>query len=223
MPSIVTATELRTILGVSSSLYSDAYLNDIIDSSESVILPMLVTYKAPIAAAELSDNVATIKTQGDHPFSIGQSVVIAGVSATFNGTKTITGISDDHTELTYAQTAADVDMFNVIPAGSATLTGASTYVGNSAVESAVLSVCVQIFQNRTAGGGSIEGVDFSVTPFRMSRGLFSSVTGLLGQYLDVASSGVDALHLAEAIGKDLYPAPPVDPEPVQMAELCRTF
>jgi hypothetical protein len=185
MPSIVTAAQLRAILGVSASLYNDAYLDDIIDTSESVILPMLVTYKAPIAAAKLSDNVATIKTQGDHPFSIGQSVVIAGVSATFNGTKTITGVSDDHTEFTYVLVGSDVDLFNVIPAGSATLTGASTYVGNAAVESAVLSICVQVFQNRTAGGGAIEGIDFSVTPFRMSRQLFSAVSGLLGQYLDV--------------------------------------
>lgn len=185
MPTIVTASELRAILGVSSSLYSDAYLNDIIDACENVLLPMLVTYKAPIAKAELNDNVATIVTQGEHPFSVGQSVVIAGVNATFNGTKTITDISDDHLEFTYAETAADVVLFNVIPAGSATLTGASTYVGNAAVESAVLSVCVQIFQNRTAGGGAIEGVDFTVTPFRMSRGLLSSVAGLLGPYLDV--------------------------------------
>ena len=133
----------------------------------------------------MSDNVATIITQGDHPFSVGQSVVIAGVSATFNGTRTITAVNDEKTDFSYALTAADVDRFNVIPAGSATLTGASTYVGNSAVESAVLSVSVQVFQNRTAGGGAIEGVDFSVTPFRMSRGLLSSVTGLLGQYLDV--------------------------------------
>jgi hypothetical protein len=185
MPTIVTASELRTILGVSSSLYNDAYLNDIIDATESIILPMLVTYKAPIAAAELSDNVATIITQGEHPFSVGQSVVIAGVSATFNGTKTVTDVSDDHLEFSYAQTASDVIQFNVIPAGSATLTGASTYVGNAAVEAAVLSVAVQIFQNRTAGGGAIEGVDFAVTPFRMSRGLLSSVSGLLGPYLDV--------------------------------------
>lgn len=185
MPTIVLASELRAILGVSSSLYSDAYLNDIIDTTESVVLPMLVTYKAPIAAAELSDDVATIITQGEHPFSVGQSVVIAGVSATFNGTRTITDVSDDKLEFTFAVTAADVTKFNVIPAGSATLTGASTYVGNPAVESAILSVAVQVFQNRTAGGGSIEGVDFSVTPFRMSRGLLSSVTGLLGQYLDV--------------------------------------
>jgi hypothetical protein len=185
MPTIVTASELRTILGVSSSLYNDAYLNDIIDATESIILPMLVTYKAPIAAAKLSDNVATIITQGEHPFSVGQSVVIAGVSATFNGTKTVTDVSDDHLEFSYAQTASDVIQFNVIPAGSATLTGASTYVGNAAVEAAVLSVAVQIFQNRTAGGGAIEGVDFAVTPFRMSRGLLSSVSGLLGPYLDV--------------------------------------
>lgn len=185
MPTIVTANELRAVLGVSGSLYNDAYLNDIIDSTEAVILPMLVTYKAPIAAAELSDNVATITTQGDHPFSVGQSVIIAGVSATFNGTRIITAISDDKTQFSYAVTAANVNKFNVIPAGSAILTGASTYVGNAAVESAILSVSVQIFQNRTAGGGAIEGVDFTVTPFRMSRGLLSSVSGLLGPFLDV--------------------------------------
>jgi len=44
MPTIVTATELRTILGVSSSLYPDAYLNDIVDASENLVLPMLVTF-----------------------------------------------------------------------------------------------------------------------------------------------------------------------------------
>lgn len=185
MPAIVTASQLRSILGVSASLYNDAYLDDVLDSAESVILPMLVTYKSPVAKAELSDNVATFTTQGDHPFSVGQSVVVAGISATFNGTHTVTDVSDDHTQFTAAITAADVKQFNVIPAGSATLSGASTYVGNSAVESAVLSVSVQIFQNRTAGGGAIEGVDFTVTPFRMSRGLLSSVSGLLGPYLDV--------------------------------------
>lgn len=185
MPTIVLASELRAILGVSSSLYSDAYLNDIINTTESIILPMLVTYKAAIANAELADDIAIIGTQGEHPFSVGQSVVIAGVNATFNGTKTITDVADDKLSFTYALVGADTTQFNVIPAGSATLTGASTYVGNPAVESAILSVAVQVFQNRTAGGGAIEGVDFTVTPFRMSRGLLSSVSGLLGQYLDV--------------------------------------
>ena len=63
MPAIVTASSLRSILGVSASLYDDKYLNDIIDTTESVILPMLVTYKSPVAKAELDDNVATFTTQ----------------------------------------------------------------------------------------------------------------------------------------------------------------
>ena len=47
MPTVVTATELRSVLGVSVSLYSDAYLNDIINASEAVILPMLQELEAP--------------------------------------------------------------------------------------------------------------------------------------------------------------------------------
>lgn len=204
MPTIVTATQLRAVLGVSSSLYNDAYLDDIIDSCELILLPMLVTYKSPIAKVKRENGIATFTTQGDHPFSVGQSVVITGVNATFNGTHTITAVGPEffynfpsfpnvvavdvsllNLEFSVALAGADVTQFNVIPAGTAALSGASTYVGNSAVESAVLSVCVQIFQNRTAGGGAIEGVDFTVTPFRMSRGLLSSVAGLLGPYLDV--------------------------------------
>jgi hypothetical protein len=204
MPTIVTSNQLRAVLGVSSSLYNDAYLDDIIDSCEAILLPMLVTYKSPIAQVKRENGVATFTTQGDHPFSIGQSVVITGVNATFNGTHTITAVGPEffynfpsfpnvvavdvsllNLEFSVALAGADVTKFNVIPAGTAALSGASTYVGNSAVESAVLSVCVQIFQNRTAGGGAIEGVDFTVTPFRMSRGLLSSVAGLLGPFMDV--------------------------------------
>lgn len=187
MPSIVLASELRAILGVSSSLYNDAYLNDIIDTAENVILPMLVKYAAPIGAAELSDNVATFVTVGEHKFSEGQSVVIAGVSATFNGTRTITAVGDDLQTFTAAITASDVSEFNVIPSGSATLVGAATYVGNPNVESAVLATAVEVFQSRTAAGGQIEGVDFQVTPYRLGRSLFNRVSGLLGSYLDVDS------------------------------------
>lgn len=110
MPTIVTASELRSILGVSTSLYSDAYLNDIINASEIVVLPMLETLTAP-----------------------------------------------------------------------------ATYVGNSAVESAVLAVSVEIFQSRTAPGGQIEGVDFVSTPYRMGQSLFNRVKGLLGGLIDPAS------------------------------------
>jgi hypothetical protein len=187
MPTIITASELRTVLGVSSSLYSDSILNDIIDTSETVVLPLLVKYFAPIGRAELVSNVAIFTTVGEHKFDIGQSVVVAGVSATLNATYTITDVSEDLTEFSVAKTNADILPFNVIPSGTATLSSASTYVGNSAVEQAVIVVSVEVFQSRTAAGGQIEGVDFAPSPYRMGRSLYSRVSGLLGSYIDVES------------------------------------
>ena len=186
MASIVSVAELRSILGVSSALYNDAYLTDIIDTAEQVILPMLTRYAQPIDAVELEDNVATYHTLGAHEFSLTQSVVITGCGSPFNGTFTITAVPDDY-EFSVALTNADILKKNVIPSGLATLSGASTYVGVSAVESAVLVVSVEVFQSRVAPGGQIEGVDFSPTPFRMGRSLFNRCVGLLGPYIDVES------------------------------------
>jgi len=208
MASIVTVAELRSILGVSTSLYSDAYLTDVIDTSEAVILPMLVKYASPISKVQLENNIATYAVLGNNNFSEGQSVVITGCGSPFNGTFTILessnlnyddvvinsnqrifidGVySDFNAFFTVAITNADISDRNVIPSGLATLSGAATYVGVPAVESAVLAVAVEVFQSRIAPGGQIEGVDFtSVSPYRLGRSLFNRVSGLLGQYLDV--------------------------------------
>lgn len=208
MASIVTVAELRSILGVSTSLYSDAYLTDVIDTSEAVILPMLVKYASPISKVQLESNIATYAVLGNNNFSEGQSVVITGCGSPFNGTFTILESSnldfddivinsnqrifidglykDFNAYFTVAITNADILERNVIPSGLATLSGAATYVGVSAVESAVLAVAVEVFQSRIAPGGQIEGVDFtSVSPYRLGRSLFNRVSGLLGQYLDV--------------------------------------
>ena len=205
MPTIITATQLRSVLGVSSALYNDAYLNQIIDSAEAIILPMLVSYDAPIGGTQLRDNVATIYTVGVHPFNVGQSVVISGVGTPYNGTRTITSVNFDQivlntignivdtraqtdrqqfTIFTFDLTNADINYRNVIPSGKALLSNASTYVGNPAVESAMYVVSTEIFQSRTASGGQIEGQDFSPTPYRMGRSLLSRVTGLLAPFMD---------------------------------------
>jgi hypothetical protein len=187
MPTIITATQLRSVLGVSSSLYDDTYLNQIIDTAETVILPMLVTFKSPVQKVSLTDNVATFTTLGIHEFTEGQSVVITGCGTPYNGTRTI--LADNLGEYTFsaAITNADINEANVIPSGVATLSGASTYVGNAAVQSAVYTVSVEVFQARLAGGGQIEGVDFTATPFRMGRSLFNKCVGLLGSYMDTDS------------------------------------
>jgi len=185
MPTIITATELRSVLGVSSSLYDDTYLNGIIDTSESVILPMLVSYKSYIEKTELTTNVATFTTLGIHEFTEGQSVVIAGCGTPYNGTRTV--LADNLGQYTFSASITNADLLevNVIPSGTATLSSASTYVGNQSVRSAVFVVSVEVFQSRVAAGGQIEGVDFSPTPFRMGRSLFNRCVGLLGAYIDV--------------------------------------
>ena len=187
MPSIITATQLRSVLGVSSSLYNDAYLDQIIDTAESVILPMLVTFKAPVQKVSLTDNVATFTTLGIHEFTQGQSVVITGCGAPYNGTRVV--LADNLGEYTFSASITNADLLeaNVIPSGTATLSGASTYVGNAAVQSAVYTVSVEVFQARLAGGGQIEGIDFASTPFRMGRSLFNKCVGLLGAYMDTES------------------------------------
>ena len=91
MPAIITVASLRQVLGVSVSLYSDAYLEGIIDSAEQVILPLLTANQNSVAAVYLQNNVAYYITQKPNTFVAGQSVVITGcVPATFNGTKTVT-------------------------------------------------------------------------------------------------------------------------------------
>lgn len=189
MPSIVSASELRTILGVSSSLYSDAYLDGIINSAEQVILPMLTANQAAIAEVYLTNNVAYYVTQRPHYFVEGQSVVASGiVPSTFNGTITVTNTLVSPYIFTAAKTNADIAIRGVIPAGVAYLSGASAailYASTAAVEQAILVVSVEIFQSVVAPGGQIEGVDFQPSPFRMGRSLMNRVVGLLSPYVDV--------------------------------------
>ena len=189
MPSIITAASLRAVLGVSSSLYSDAYLDEIIGSAEGVILPMLTANQAAIAEVYLTSNVAYYVTQRPHYFVEGQSVVASGiVPTTFNGTITITDDITNPYIFSAALVNADIDIRGVIPAGVAYLSGANAatlYASTDAVESAVTIVSVEIFQSITAAGGQIEGVDFTPSPYRMGRSLMNRVIGLLSPYIDV--------------------------------------
>jgi len=186
MPSIVTAAQLRAVLGVSSSLYNDAYLNEIINTSEAVILPMLVANTSAVNAYKLDTNVAYYYTNREHHFVAGQSVIVTGLPAPFSATVTV--VTAGAYYFTAAVTSANVTLRDIIPNGSATLSGysaAEIYAGNDAIESAILAVSVEVFQSRVAAGGQIEGVDFASTPYRMGRSLTNRVSTLLTPFLDM--------------------------------------
>jgi hypothetical protein len=186
MPSIVTAAQLRAVLGVSSSLYNDAYLNEIVNTSEAVILPMLVANTSAVNAYKLDTNVAYYYTNREHHFVAGQSVIVTGLPAPFSATVTV--VTAGAYYFTAAITNANVTLRDIIPNGSATLSGysaAEIYAGNDAIESAILAVSVEVFQSRVAAGGQIEGVDFASTPYRMGRSLTNRVSTLLTPFLDM--------------------------------------
>ena len=192
MPSIVTASQLRTVLGVSVPLYSNDYLNEVINTAEAVILPMLVANVSAVNACKLDKNVAYYYTEREHYFVTGQVVLVAGLPAPFTGNGnnplSVTVVDAGQFYFTGALVNADIARRAIIPTGTATLTGKSAadiYAGNDAIESAILAVSVEVFQSRVAAGGQIEGLDFTATPYRMGRSLTNRVSTLLMPFLDV--------------------------------------
>jgi hypothetical protein len=186
MPSIVTASQLRTVLGVSVSLYSDSYLDEIINTSEAVILPMLVANTSAIQSYKLDSNVAYFYTQRNHHFVAGQTVIVTGLPAPFTATHTVVSVTPY--SFTAALTSSNVTLREIIPMGTATLQGysaADLYATSAPIESAILAVSVEVFQSRVAAGGEIQGVDFASTPYRMGRSLTNRVSTLLQPFLDV--------------------------------------
>ena len=187
--SIVTPSELRSVLGVSSSLYNDTYLQKIIDTSELTILPLLVSYSSAVTHRRIASNVATLTTNTPHNYIVGSSVVVATVDATFNGTYTVIAVNGEF-EFSYAKTNADIAFNAVIPHGMTYLSGydaATIYASNPAVYEAIIVVSVEVFQSITAAGGQIEGIDFQPTPYRMGRSLLNRVVGILGKSLDTGA------------------------------------
>ena len=189
MPNIVSAQELRNVLGVSVSLYPDSYLDDIINTAEAAVLPMLVAHSSAVAQYEVENNILYIYTVRPHRFVTGQSVVVNNVASGIDATYTITS---NYTASPYVFTAAkvtaDITLRAVIPNGSATLVGKSAadiYANTDAVENAVIMTSSEIFQAKTAAGNSIDGVDFQVSPWRMSRQLVARVSALLAPFMDV--------------------------------------
>lgn len=95
------------------------------------ILPVSVYVKKSVTASvsnkALTSNVATLTTSAVHNLFAGDSVVISGVDATFNGTYTITSVPTTAT-FTYAKTNSNVASTAVSPVGLATAANTIFYL-----------------------------------------------------------------------------------------------
>jgi hypothetical protein len=186
MPNVISAASLRQVLGVSESMYSDEYLDQIINSAESILLPLLVAYSSAVDSYQIKDDKIYFYTTRANLFVQGQSVVVTGCGD-YDATYTVDARSSDVYEFTASVDAANTIITPVIPAGLAVLDGSSAaeiYQNNDAIKSALLGLSTDIFQAVIAPGSTAEGVDFAQTIFRTGRSMINRQMGLLYPYLD---------------------------------------
>jgi hypothetical protein len=183
--SLCTVAELKAALGV-GSLYADATLQEVCDAADNVLLPMLWKNQKYITS---HGNVGTVGTLyfdepiGDY-FYVGQSVVISGAGTKYNGTKTITGISDYSFTVTTSHTS-DNPVHSIRPYGIAAGETYADYTAIPAIQLAALMISESIWQSRQSNSGNNMSPDGSMGSFyAMSTQLLSRIRGLIAPYLD---------------------------------------
>ena len=199
--TFVTVAELRANLGI-GTLYTDPIVEEVCSSAEDLIQSQLWYNRAPVVSTGLQNNVATIVIANPGLFVTGQNVVIASSGATYNGTRTITGMGPysvanggqwmtwpynypkGYSFLQFAITASNDPQHLVQPYGIMTGPDHKTdsYATTPAVREAAMMLAVDIWQARQVptGGVSIDG--FSPNPYRMGYQLLGKISGLLSPY-----------------------------------------
>ena len=183
--SLTTVAELRSALGV-GSLYSDATLQEVCDASDAVILPMLWAKDYYAIAHEKTTTTATLYVEDIHDFIVGDVVVITNCGSAWNGTKTITAVSDY--SITYTISAASAtDKNSLMPYGKVAGDVTTDWTADSAVQEAALMISVDIWQARQVSNSGGVSPDFTPSPYRMGSTLLARIRGLITHALDPRS------------------------------------
>jgi hypothetical protein len=185
--ALTTVAELRSTLGV-GTLYPDATLQEVADAADAVLIPMLwapkwfsVAHGNVVGTGTLYFNDSVLDI-----FYVGQSVTIANSGSSYNGTKTITAVSDYSISVATNHTVAQA-YHPIFPYGSVSTNTYTDWTTDTAVQNAALMVSVEIWQARTATLSGSNAVDFQPSPYRMSAQLLAKVRGLIAHALDPRS------------------------------------
>jgi len=190
MPEVITATQLRTVLGVSSGLYNDAYLDQIITTAEEALEPFLVKDEISIIEIERENDLVTLYLSDEYDFFVGEDIVVKDVRiANFDGARTITNIIDKKTIQYVTGQSGDVVRQTIIPRASVARQGRGLdyYAGVPTVESAIIEIAVDVFNSRVAPGGISQALDFTPGPYRMGKSIYQRVAGLLSDHREVGN------------------------------------
>ena len=186
--SLTTVAELRTALGV-GTLYADATLQEVCDAADNVLLPFVWANTSFAIGHSNDGTVGTLYFDENvqKTFYIGQTVVITGGGAHFNGSHAVTSVGEKSITIT-TDHLTDTPYH---PYNPFAVVAASTYLDPAtipAIQEAALMISIDIWQSRQApssGGVSIDG--YTPSPYRMGNSLMGRIRGLLAPYLDPRS------------------------------------
>ena len=181
--SLVSLEDFKSVLGV-GDIYPDETLEGVIASAELVLKSFLNMHRAGIVAVELKSNLARFWTRMPHGYSIGQQVDIDRVGAPFDGTRTITAVSERQFQA--AITNANITYRINKPDGKCVLNGQETYYDDiPQIREAALMIAVDLWNARQSAQGIANDATFAPgVPYRMGRSLVSRVAGLISGYRD---------------------------------------
>ena len=180
----VTKAELRTNLGI-GALYTDAVVEEVCQSAEDIIKAKLYFNKSNVIAHSATGTTGTLyfdRVITDR-FYVGQTVTVELVAAHFNGSQTITKVTDYTISFVNAQITT-VTKHAVIPYGYVLVAGQLDYATVPAVREASMLIAVDIWQSRQMSATGGISPDFQPSPYRMGNTLMARVRGLLADYLD---------------------------------------
>lgn len=178
----VTKAELRTLLGI-GSLYSDSVVEECCQAAENIVKGYLWFNDYNVVYQEITSTTsATIYTDKKHNVLIGETVVVENCGAKYNGSKTITAVTDY--SMTYAINNGTVELkHSVVPYGTASATTHIDYATVPEIREGAAMIAVDIWQSRqqTASGGI--SPDFQPSPYKMGNTLIARIRGLITNHL----------------------------------------
>jgi len=208
----VTEAELRSNLGI-GSLYSSATVEEVCQTAQDLLNQYLWFNDAPVVAAGLQSNVATLVLANPGIYVKGQTISIEGCGSTYGGSHTITGtipgitipvsistafwsfftnysFPNGYSFIQFAKTHADDPFHKILPYGKASGqdTKEDDYSAIPAIREAAMVLAVDIFQARQVsqtGGVGMDGI--SASPYRMGYQMINRIRGLIQPYAAPAS------------------------------------
>jgi hypothetical protein len=208
----VTKTELRANLGI-GSLYSDAVVEEVCQTAEDLLKQYLWFNDAPVVAAGLQDNIATLVLANPGIFVKGQTISVEGCGNIYGGPHVITGTipgsnipvsistgfynyfnnfnwPNGYSFIQFAKVHANDPFHKILPYGKAVGPDKKEddYAVVPAIREAAMILAVDIWQARQVsqtGGVGMDGV--SASPYRMGYQLINRVRGLIQPYSAPAS------------------------------------